>query len=197
LRAHRVFLHEAVLAALGHLLGRRLHREAAHVGEARVVRAPRQARHAHREVKPRRRVVTHAVATSFWTSRPSCASSIDSIATSLPLALSPGPSTLAGKARVTFQVNTGTCSSFSRLITRSRRSTVFSLTVESHLKKSLSPATMPRFSTMLVNLRSPGILIDEYSGNEPSRYSIAWFSCVRPVISENPMRSPPHCTVKW
>ncbi len=81
-------------------------------------------------------------------------------------------------------------------MTRSRRSTVLSFTVVSQLKKSLSPATMPRLRTMLLNLRRPGILIVEYSGNEPSRYSIAWFSWVRPVTSENPMRAPPHCTVK-
>ena len=78
----------------------------------------------------------------------------------------------------------------------SRRSTVLSLTVLSHLKKSLSLLMTPRLSVMLLNLRRPGILIDEYSGNEPSRYSIAWFSWVRPVTSENPTRVPPHWTVK-
>ena len=37
----------------------------------------------------------------------------------------------------------------------------------------------------------------EYSLKEPSRYSIAWFSCVRPETSVNPTRVPPHSTTKW
>jgi len=98
------------------------------------------------------------------------------MATSLPEALSWGPSTLTGKALTTFQTITGWCSSLRRLITRLRRFTVLSLTVLSQPKNSLSPLLTPRFRVMFVNLRRPGILMDEYSGNEPSRYSMAWFS---------------------
>src|SRR5581483_11974672 len=196
LRAHGVLLHEAVLAGLGHLLGGHLDREPADVGEAHVVVAALEPLDLDLEVEGLRRIVVRHQA-SFCTSSPSCASSMDSIATSLPLALSCGPSTFTGKALCTFQVMTGVCSSLSRLTTRSRRSTVLSLTVDSQLAKSLSPLTTPRLQVRLENLRSPGILIDEYSGKEPSRYSIAWFSCVRPVTSENPTRVPPHCTVKW
>src|SRR3954468_8049164 len=195
LRPRRILLDEPVLPTLGDLLRAHLDRQAAHLGEAGVVVVRRQAEDLHLEVERDGWIVVGHQ--SFWTSKPSWAISIDSIATSLPEALSCGPSTFTGKALWTFHTITGWCSSLSRLITRSRRSTLLSLTVLSHLKKSLSLLITPRFMVTLLNLRRPGILIDEYSGNEPSRYSIAWFSWVRPETSENPTRVPPHSTVKW
>jgi hypothetical protein len=104
---------------------------------------------------------------------------------------------LTGKALCSFQTITGSWLSLSSETMTSRRSTLFSRIVDSQSKNSLSALTMPRLQVTLLNLRRPGILIDEYSGNEPSRYSIAWFSWVRPVTSEKPTRVPPHWTVKW
>src|ERR1700743_107839 len=50
---------------------------------------------------------------------------------------------------------------------------------------------------MLLNFCLPGILILEYCGLEPSRYSIASACISSPVTSENPILVPPHCTTKW
>jgi hypothetical protein len=81
---------------------------------------------------------------------------------------------------------------------RSRRSTLASLaTVLSQRKNSVSPAKMPRLRTMLLNLRSPGILTDENSLKSPSRYSITCASWVSPETSVNPARCPRQSTVKW
>ena len=64
--------------------------------------------------------------------RPSWVSTRVSMAVSLPVELRSVEVTLVGQAFLIFQITTGSCSSFSRLMVMSRRSMVFSDTVFHH-----------------------------------------------------------------
>ena len=94
---------------------------------------------------------------------------MDSTATSFPVELSDGPSTLQGHASRTFHTITGLCSSSSRLIVISLRSMLFILTVFSHWKNSLSARKIPLFNVMFEYCGIPAILVTWYSRALPSR----------------------------
>src|SRR5262245_54610225 len=131
---------------------------------------------------------------------PSLANSSDSMATSVPVDLSPGPSSLTGQASLIFHVMTGSPSSLRRLTVTSRRSTA-PMEIELYQSNSPLPASagaMPRLSVTLPNLRRPGCLCVENWGSAPPRYSTTSASIVRPLTSEklDVCCSSPQLTVK-
>jgi hypothetical protein len=100
-----------------------------------------------------------------------------------------------------FHVITGACSSLSRLMVTSRRSTAPTVT-ELYQANSPLPASrgaMPRLRVTLENFRRPGCLWVENWGSAPPRYSTTSASMVRPLTSEKfeVCSSSPQLTAKW
>src|SRR5690349_17466583 len=127
-------------------------------------------------------------------SRPSCAISIVSIATSFAVAFRAGPSHFAIHPWTKFQRTTSVPSSSRRMIDPFRRSTFPRTTVcrQSHSSRS---SVIPRRRTMFEYLVSPGSL-RTVRGSPPMRYSMTAVSLSRPPTSLKAARATPSISTR-
>ena len=154
------------------------------------------------KMKGKKTVVRHGDYLASTIERPSCTSSMLSIAISFASAFRSAYCTLQGHALWTAQVITGWCSSSSSLMVISRLNFSFPSWNIMVLRQRVYISNHPKhtaFECDITVLGQTGLFGFVVHRPVPSRYSITSVSTVSPDISVNPIRVPPpiHLEMKF